>query len=188
LKQILEAEKNYSKYAIYLQAVHRDGIPARIIKRKLPIINHRINSILKNLVEFKIEMQIKPNGDIKEIFYFNTPEKDALSMSQASGSQVFIGSIAIRDSLHFVSSLTKPSLCIIDEGFGSLDEDLTMDMKKVFYYLKSKYQNILIITHKTEIKDFVDNIIYVTKDKKGLTAEQVEENPKAGISQFNINY
>lgn len=188
LKQIIEAEKDYGKYTIYLQAVHRDGIPARIIKRKLPIINYKINSILKNLVEFKIEMQIKSNGDIKEIFYFNSPEKDALSMSQASGSQVFIGSIAIRDSLHFVSSLTKPSLCIIDEGFGSLDEDLTMDMKNVFSYLKGKYQNILIITHKTEVKDFVDNIIHVTKDKKSLTAEQVEENPKAGISNFNINY
>ncbi len=188
LKQIINAEKNYSKYAIYLQAIHRDGIPARIIKNKLPIINHRINSILKNLVDFKIEMQIKTNGDIKEIFYFNSPEKDALSMSQASGSQVFVGSVAIRDSLHFVSSLTKPSLCIIDEGFGSLDDELTMDMENVFEYLKSKYQNVLIITHKNEIKDFVDNIIQVSKETKGLTEEQLKENPKGGVSIFNVCY
>jgi DNA repair exonuclease SbcCD ATPase subunit len=63
-----------------------------------------------------------------------------------------------------------------------------MDMKKVFDYLKNKYQNILTITHKTEIKDFVDNIIQVTKDKNGLTKEQIEENPNAGVSQFNISY
>ena len=188
LNKITEAEKSYGKYAIYLQAIHRDGIPARIIRNKLPIINHRINSILKNLVDFKIEMQIKTNGDIREIFYFNSPEKDALPMSQASGSQVFVGSVAIRDSLHFVSSLTKPSLCIIDEGFGSLDDELTMDMENVFEYLKNKYQNVLIITHKNEIKDFVDNIIQVSKETKSLTDEQIKENPKGGVSIFSVSY
>jgi DNA repair exonuclease SbcCD ATPase subunit len=186
LETIKNAKNAYSKYVIYLQAVHRDGIPARIIKNKLPIINYKINSILKNLVDFKVEMTIKPNGDIKEFFYFNSMEKDSLPMSMASGSQKFIGSVAIRDSLHFVSSLTKPSLCIIDEGFGALDDELTIAMSTVFSYLKSKYKNTWIITHKNEIKDFVDNIIQVSKSNKGLTEEQIKDNPKAGISIFDI--
>ena len=113
-------------------------------------------------------------------------ETDALPMSMASGAQKFIGSVAIRDSLHFVSSLTKPSLCIIDEGFGSLDDELSMAMQSVFDYLKNKYRNIWIITHKNEIKDFVDNIIQVSKTQKGLTSEQIEENPRAGVSVFDI--
>ncbi len=187
IETIKKAESSYSKYAIYLQAVHRDGIPARIIRQKLPIINYKINSILKNLVEFKVEMIIKNNGDIKEFFYFNSLEKDALPMTMASGAQKFIGSVAIRDSLHFVSSLTKPSLCIIDEGFGALDNDLTIAMQSVFYYLKDKYKNTWIITHKNEIKDFVDNIIQVSKSKSTLTDEQIKENPRAGISVFDLN-
>lgn len=182
---IKKAESSFSKYAIYLQAVHRDGIPARIIRKKLPVINYKINSILKNLVDFKMEITIKNNGDIKELFYFNSIEKDALPMSMASGAQKFIGSVAIRDSLHFVSSLTKPSLCIIDEGFGALDNDLTIAMQSVFYYLKDKYKNIWIITHKNEIKDFVDNIIQVSKNRSTLTDEQIKENPMAGISVFD---
>jgi len=184
---IKKAESSFSKYAIYLQAVHRDGIPARIIRQKLPVINYKINSILKNLVDFKMEMTIKKNGDIKELFYFNSIEKDALPMTMASGAQKFIGSVAIRDSLHFVSSLTKPSLCIIDEGFGALDNDLTIAMQSVFYYLKGKYKNTWIITHKNEIKDFVDNIIQVTKNRSTLTDEQIKENPMAGISVFDVN-
>jgi hypothetical protein len=36
LQSIKTAEKAYRKYTIYLQAVHRDGIPAKIIKKKLP--------------------------------------------------------------------------------------------------------------------------------------------------------
>lgn len=186
LKTIKNAESAYGKYAIYLQAIHRDGIPARIIRNKLPIINQKINKILRDLVDFKIELVIKPNGDIKEFFYFNSMESDALPMSMSSGAQKFIGSVAIRDSLHFVSSLTKPSLCIIDEGFGSLDDDLAIAMQSVFSYLKNKYRNIWIITHKNEIKDFVDNIIQVSKTKKGLTDEQIEENPNAGVSVFDV--
>lgn len=187
LESIISSEKSYGKYAIYLQATHRDGIPAKIIRRKLPIINHRINSILKNLVDFKIELYIKSSGDIKEAFYFNSMEKDSLPMSMASGAQSFVGSVAIRDALHFVSELTKPSLCIIDEGFGSLDEELTYAMQSVFEYLRNKYKNAWIITHKNEIKDYVDSIIQVSKTREGLTAEQIEENPKAGISTFDIS-
>ena len=187
IETIKKAESSYSKYAIYLQAVHRDGIPARIIRQKLPIINYKINSILKNLVDFKVEMIIKNNGDIKEFFYFNSLEKDALPISMASGAQKFIGSVAIRDSLHFVSSLTKPSLCIIDEGFGALDDELTIAIQSVFYYLKAKYKNTWIITHKNEIKDFVDNIIQVSKNKSTLTEEQLKENPRAGVSVFDLN-
>tara|TARA_B100000963_G_C22636285_1_gene677819 strand:- start:1329 stop:4829 length:3501 start_codon:yes stop_codon:yes gene_type:complete len=187
IETIKNAEASFSKYAIYLQAVHRDGIPARIIKRKLPVINYKINSILSNLVDFKVELIIKANGDIKEYFYFNSLESDALPMSMASGAQKFIGSVAIRDALHFVSSLTKPSLCIIDEGFGALDNELTMAVQSVFHYLKNKYKNTWIITHKNEIKDFVDNIIQVSKSNSSLTKEQIKQNPRAGISVFDLN-
>jgi len=188
LEKINKTKELYRKYTIYLQAVHRDGIPAKIISKKLPIINYKINNILKNLVDFKIELIIKDNGDIKEVFYFNSIDTDALPMTMASGAQTFVGSVAIRDALHFVSSLTKPSLCIIDEGFGSLDDELTIAMDSVFNYLKNKYKNTWIITHKNEIKDFVDNIIQVTKTQKGLTQEQINDNSKAGISVFDVNY
>ncbi len=187
IETIKNAESSFSKYAIYLQAVHRDGIPARIIRKKLPVINYKINSILSNLVDFKVELIIKTNGDIKEYFYFNSLENDALPMSMASGAQKFIGSVAIRDSLHFVSSLTKPSLCIIDEGFGALDNDLTMAVQSVFHYLKNKYKNTWVITHKNEIKDFVDNIIQVSKSQGLISEEQLKLNPRAGISNFDLN-
>ena len=187
IETIKKAESSFSKYAIYLQAVHRDGIPARIIRKKLPVINYKINSILNNLVDFKVELIIKGNGDIKEYFYFNSLENDALPMSMASGAQKFIGSVAIRDALHFVSSLTKPSLCIIDEGFGALDNELTMAVQSVFHYLKNKYKNTWIITHKNEIKDFVDNIIQVSKSQDPISKEQIKLNPRAGISVFDLN-
>ncbi len=186
LTTIKDSIRIYAKYSVYLQAVSRDGIPAQIIKKKLPLCNYRINAILASVVNFKIDMFIKPNGDVQEMFYFSPDKTDALPLSMGSGSQKFVGSIAITDALHAVSCLMKPNLRIIDEGFGTLDEDKTADIGKVFSYLRNRYKNILIITHRTEIKDFVDNIIQVSKTTSGLSEAQIKSNPEAGISQFSL--
>jgi DNA repair exonuclease SbcCD ATPase subunit len=186
LNQIREAERAYKKYSVYLQAVGRDGIPANIIRKKIPIINHKINSLLKGMVNFKVEMYMKTNGDVKEMFYYSENKSDVLPISMGSGSQKFLTSLAISDALHFVSSLIKPSLRAIDEGFDTLDNKKLMELGNVFSYLKNKYKLVFIITHKAEVKDFVDHVIEVSKTKKGVSEEQLNDNPEAGISQFLI--
>lgn len=186
LIDIKDFELLYKKYSIYLQAMHKDGIPALIIRKKLPLINHRINTILQQAVNFKINMDILANGDIVETFYFSDEKTDALPLSFASGAQKFVSSIAIKDALHYISSLTKPSLCIIDEGFGTLDDELTVEITNILSYLKSKHKNVIVITHRNEIKDFADNIIEVLKIKQGISKEVLDANPEAGVTKLNI--
>lgn len=186
LVDITEYEKVYKKFSIYLQAMHKDGIPALIIRKKLPLINHRINTILQQAVNFKINMDILANGDIVETFYFSDDKSDTLPLSFASGAQKFVSSIAIKDAMHYISSLTKPSLCIIDEGFGTLDDELTFEIMNILTYLKNKHKNVIVITHRNEIKDFADNIIEVLKVKQGLTQEIIDANPEAGVTKLNI--
>lgn len=186
LEQIKESVKVFNKYSIYLQAVSRDGIPAQIIRKRLPMVNYRINNVLRSIVNFRIEMQVKTNGDVQEIFYFNDDKSDSLPLSQASGSQKFIGSVAIREALHYISCLIKPSFCIIDEGFGTLDDNKINDIVNVFNYLKDKYKNVFIITHRDEIKDCVEHVIKVTKNQTGLKKDYIETNPQAGISEFSF--
>jgi ABC-type dipeptide/oligopeptide/nickel transport system ATPase subunit len=186
LIDITQFEKMYKKYSTYLQAMHKDGIPALIIRKKLPLINHRINTILQQAVNFKINMDILANGDIVETFYFSDDKSDTLPLSFASGAQKFVSSIAIKDALHYISSLTKPSLCIIDEGFGTLDDKLTFEITNILTYLKNKHKNVIVITHRNEIKDFADNIIEVLKVKQGLTQEVIDANPEAGVTKLNI--
>jgi len=186
LKSIKNEERLFKKYSIYLQAVHRDGIPAAIIRNKLPIINSKINAILSEVVDFKIELEILSNGDIVETFFFSEDKIDSLPLSSASGSQKFIASIVITEALRYMSRLTKPSIRIIDEGFGTLDDELTMGVVNILNYLRNKYKNVFIITHRNEIKDFADNIIEVVKVTDGLSQEVLENNPKAGLSKITI--
>jgi exonuclease SbcC len=184
LNSIRETDRIYKKYSVYLQAVGRDGIPAMIIKKKLPIINHKINSLLKSMVAFKVEMNINLKGDVKEVFYFSENKMDTLPIGSGSGSVKFIASTAISDALHYVSSLIKPSLKVIDEGFDTLDNKKLVELNSMFNYLKSKYKNIFIVTHKSEVRDYVDNIIEVEKTKDGITDPEVLLNAEAGISKF----
>ena len=186
LTQIKDSIKTYNKYSMYLQAVSRDGIPAQILRKRLPVINYKINSILQNVVNFKIELYVKPNGDIVDFYYFNEDKSDALPLVLGSGSQKFIGSVAIRDALHYISCMVKPSFCIIDEGFGTLDDEKSSDIINVLNYLKTKYKNVIIITHKSVIKDGVDHIISVQKTNVGLSPEILQANPEAGISQISF--
>ena len=187
LLSIQNAERVYKKYSIYLQAVHRDGIPSKIIKKKLPVINYRINTVLKNIVSFKVELYVDDNGDIKEVFYYSHDKTDNLPLSMGSGAQKFIVSIAIMDSMHYISKLTKPSFRIIDEGFGTLDNEKIIDIVPVINFLKNRYKNILILTHRNEIKDSVDNIIQVIKSTDGISADILEKNKEAGITYCSIN-
>ncbi len=53
-------------------------------------------------------------------------------------------------------------------------------------YLKNKYKNVLIITHKNEVKDFVDKIIEVYKTTEGISQEILDVNPYAGITKLKL--
>lgn len=187
LEEVKNAEKMYKKYSLYLQAVHRDGIPAKIIRRKLPIINNKINSILSTIVNFKIEMSVTPKGNVVEGFYYSKDKSDMLPLSAASGAQKFISSVVIKDALHYMSSLIKPSLNIIDEGFGTLDDDLISGIVTVIQYLKNKYRNVIVITHRNEIKDSTNNIIETYKSIENIPQEFLDVNEHAGITQINIS-
>jgi DNA repair exonuclease SbcCD ATPase subunit len=187
LIEVKSAEKIYKKYSLYLQAVHRDGIPAKIIRRKLPIINNKINSILSTIVNFKIEMSVNMKGDVMEEFYFSSDKSDMLPLAFASGAQKFISSVVIKDALHYMSNLIKPSLNIIDEGFGTLDDELISGIIIVLNYLKNKYKNVIIITHRNEIKDSVNHIIEAYKTFDNIPQEIIDANEYAGITQINIS-
>ncbi len=187
LDEVKREERVFKKYSLYLQAVHRDGIPARIIRRKLPIINNKINSILSTMVNFKIEMNVTPKGDVVEGFYFSPDKSDMLPLSFASGAQGFISSVVIKDALHYMSNLIKPSLNIIDEGFGTLDDELITAIITVLQYLRNKYKNVLVVTHRNEIKDSVNNIIDVYKTSDGISQEILSINKDAGITKLNIS-
>jgi DNA repair exonuclease SbcCD ATPase subunit len=71
----------------------------------------------------------------------------------------FIASLAIRVGLINVSNLPRPNFLAIDEGFGNLDSSNLNSIFRLFDYLKTEFDYIIIISHIDAMRDITDNLI-----------------------------
>ena len=146
-----------------MKAVSKKGIPAQIITSQLPIINAEISKILNGVVDFTVEFDTRDTNSM-DIFIDYGDTKRIVEL--ASGMEKMISSLAIRVALLNVSSLPKPDMLIIDEGFGTLDDNKVTACNQLLTSLKKWFKNILVITHVDAIKDVSDNVIEI--DKNGI--------------------
>ena len=61
----------------------------------------------------------------------------------------------------------------IDEGFGNMDSDNLNSVYMLFQYLKSQFQFCFIVSHIESMRDTVDSLLEIKKEK--------------GFSQINFN-
>ena len=168
ISKISEYQTKSKLYKYYLESIHRDGIPHSLITKTLPQIQDEVNSILSQLVEFKVIL----STDNKNINGYIAYSKDRYwGIELVSGMEKFITSLAIRCALISVSSLPRPNFIFIDEGFGALDKDNLGAVVSLFEYLKSQFQFTAVISHIESMRDMVDEIIEITK-KDGVSKIQ----------------
>jgi DNA repair exonuclease SbcCD ATPase subunit len=67
-----------------------------------------------------------------------------------------------------------------------LDDDLRGEVMNMLSYLRSKYKNVLIITHLQEVKEGADHIIEVTRDRSSISKEFIDRDEKAGITELSV--
>ena len=168
IKQLNEEKETYvqkrNKWHIFellINAFSKNGIPAQIITNQLPLINAEIANILHNTCNFTLTFDSKHNSNQVEIYIDYGDSRRRIET--ASGMEKIISSLAIRVALINVSSLPKTNLLVIDEGFGSLDENNLEACGQFLNSLKRYFKNILIISHIDGVKDMVDNLLEITK-------------------------
>lgn len=144
------------------QAFSKKGIPAKIISEQLPLINFEISNILQGVVDFTIELILDDDSNSLDIF-INYGDKRRI-IELCSGMEKFISSLAIRVALTNISTLPKTNIFIIDEGFGSLDDQGVEACNRLLVSLKKYFKSIFVITHVDSVKEIVDHIIDITKD------------------------
>lgn len=153
-------ETKFKDYQYYLQAVHRDGIPHKLIANIIPQVEEEINNILAQLVDFQVVL----HADDKNInAYIAYDENNFWPLELTSGMEKFVASLAIRTSLINVSTLPRPNFMAIDEGFGALDQTNLSSMVMLFDYLKTQFKFIMIISHIDSMRDVVDHHIEINK-------------------------
>ena len=162
IKKVEELEDKYEAYQFYLDAVKRDGVPYELITKALPTIEGEVNNILSQLVDFQMLFEMDGKNINNYIVY---DDDNVWPLELSSGMERFISSLAIRVALINVSNLPRSNFLAIDEGWGTMDSDNLNSVYSLFQYLKSQFQFTLIVSHIDSMRDAVDTLLEIKKEK-----------------------
>ena len=162
IKKVEELESKYHAYQYYLDAVKRDGVPYELITKALPTIEGEVNNILAQLVDFQMLFEMDGKNINNYIVY---DDDNVWPLELSSGMERFISSLAIRVALINVSNLPRSNFLAIDEGWGTMDSDNINSVYSLFQYLKSQFQFTLIVSHIDSMRDAVDTLLEIKKEK-----------------------
>jgi len=162
IKKMNELELQYSDYKIYLQCIHREGIPYSIISSYIDIINDEISKIIGDYISFSIKFSL---DEEKKSVPINMVHENGsiIPIELGSGMEKMISAIAIRAALLEISNIPKANFLIIDESFGKLDQDNIAELDSFLQHLKTMFDHIILISHVKDICDYCDQIITIDK-------------------------
>jgi len=171
IEMLKELEKKYNLHALLMDAFSNDGIPLMIMNKTIPIINNEIRKILSNVTNFEVSLEIDTEDQNLSIFIDDGTSKRRVELG--SGMEKTLTALTIRSALSNISLLPTCNLFVIDEGFGTLDSENINHMNMLLGYLKSKFDNVLIISHIESMQDITNNVINITKNEKGYSSIKI---------------
>lgn len=156
-----------SAYNAYIDMTHTDGLPYMILQKILPVIENEVNLILNDVVDFYAKFESDEKCNIN--CYLLYSNENCWPVEMASGMERFIISLAIRCALVEITNLPRPIFMAIDEGFGTLDSERINSLTPLFDYMRSKFDFIIAVSHVDTMRDMVDGLIDVHKNKNGFS-------------------
>lgn len=160
-KEVLQKMKSFE---LIYNGFNKKGIPNVIVSSQLPAINVEMSKVLSGITDYVVEMQREGDNERIEIYINYGDSRRPLELG--SGMEKFIASIAIRVAMINISTLPKPDMFVIDEGFGSLDDSNVEACNRLLTSLKNYFKTIIVISHVDAIKDIADHVVEITKNEK----------------------
>lgn len=157
------------------RAFGRDGVQAMLIEQSLPELERIANNLLDQLTEGRGRTQVslrtqRESASGKTVETLDIHISDDLGTrdyEMYSGGEKFRVDFALRIALSRLlamrSGATLPTL-IIDEGFGTQDEDGRDRLVAAINAISSEFRLILLVTHIEELRESFGRRIEVTKD------------------------
>ena len=159
IREVSELEEQFGLYEYYLNALGKDGVSYELISKALPMIEGEVNNILGQIVEFGIQLDMDGKNINANIVY----DDQKWSLEMCSGMEKFISGLAIRIALINVCNLPRPNFLVVDEGFGTLDNENLTSLYMLFAYLKTQFDFVMIISHIDSMRDVVDTLMEIKK-------------------------
>ena len=159
ISEVEKLEEQFGLYEYYLNALSKDGVSYELISKVLPMIEGEVNNILGQIVEFGLQLEMDGKNINANIVY----DDQKWSLEMCSGMERFISGLAIRIALINVCNLPRPNFLVIDEGFGTLDNENLTSLYMLFAYLKTQFDFVMIISHIDSMRDVVDSLMEIKK-------------------------
>lgn len=181
LKQL---ETDIEEYQILAQALSKDGIQGLLIEHVLPEIEHEANQLLSKLTNNQAHLMIESLRDLKSGGAKETLDikiSDAMGIRPYelfSGGEAFRIDFALRLAISKLLARrngTSLQTLIIDEGFGSQDEEGLNNIMECLYAIQEEFAKIIIVSHLPSMKEQFPTHFYISKNPRGSTVQVIEQ-------------
>jgi exonuclease SbcC len=144
-----------------------------LIGRIRPTLSRYAKNLFLELCENRYE-DLELDEDY-EIYIYDQGEK--FSIDRFSGGETDLANLCLRIAISLLiseSSGVDFSFIILDEIFGSQDALRKESILNALAKLKNRFRQIFLITHIDDIKDSVENLVYVTENEDGTSDLQLQ--------------
>ena len=183
-KKITLLEDEIDDYYAIAQATSKDGIQALLIEDAIPEIEHEANQILARLSENQAQIIIESLRDLKKGGTKETLDikiSDSIGMRPYelfSGGEAFRIDFALRIAISKLLARragTSLQTLIIDEGFGSQDEEGLAHIMDAIYTIQEDFSKVIIVSHLTAMKEQFPVHFMIEKSSRGSTVTIIEQ-------------
>lgn len=167
LEQKIKGGEEEQRYLERLDALLSD-FRISLIGRIRPTLSRYAKELFLDLCENRYE-DLELDEDY-EIYIYDQGEK--FPISRFSGGETDLANLCLRIAISMMlseSSQVGFSFIILDEIFGSQDSLRKENILNALARLKNRFAQIFLITHIDDIKDSVENLVYVTENEDGTS-------------------
>jgi exonuclease SbcC len=181
---IAHLEKTMEDYQTIATATGKDGIQALLIEEAIPEIEQEANYLLSRLTNNQAQIFIESLRDLKK---GGTKETLDIKISDQAGIrpyELFSGGEAFRIDFALRIAISKLlarrsgtalQILIIDEGFGSQDEEGLGYIMDALYKIQDDFSKIIIVSHLNSMKDQFPVQFFIEKGVQGSTVSIIEQ-------------
>jgi len=182
-KMIIQLNNTIDDYQIIATATGNDGIQALLIDEAIPEIEQEANQLLAKLTNNQAHIIIDSLRDLKK---GGTKETLDIKISDSTGIrpyELFSGGEAFRIDFALRIAISKLlarrsgtalQTLIIDEGFGSQDEEGLGQIMDALYKIQNDFSKIIIVSHLATLKDQFPVHFVIEKGTRGSSIRVVE--------------
>jgi DNA repair exonuclease SbcCD ATPase subunit len=163
--KIDQEEKLIKSWKIYLMLVGKNGISKMVLRQTLPLINGELRRLLDGVCDFDVDVVIDDHNDVAfNLVRTNGDTKVISNLASGSGFEQTAAALALRVVLGNISTLSRPSILLLDEVLGGVAEMNYENIKLLYDRIIKDYSAVFHITHLNQIMDWHTAIVTVKKE------------------------